>query len=232
MLEDLKQQVYEANMLLPEYGLAPFTWGNASAIDRQQGFIVIKPSGVPYSELSPQKMVVVSLDGEVVESSLSPSSDTPTHIELYKAFPAIGGVVHTHSVNAVAFAQAGRDIPAYGTTHADFAYGDIPCADALTDAEIGGAYEKNTGLVIARCFTARGLDPMAIPGVIVRNHGPFTWGRDAKKAAENAAVLEIVAKMARYTEQLSGGQTDRVGQSLLSKHYLRKHGKNAYYGQK
>ena len=232
MLEDLKQQVYEANMLLPEYGLAPFTWGNASAIDRQQGFIVIKPSGVPYPELSPQKMVVVSLDGEVVESSLSPSSDTPTHIELYKAFPAIGGVVHTHSVNAVAFAQAGRDIPAYGTTHADFAYGDIPCADALTDEEIGGEYEKNTGLVIARCFASRGLDPMAIPGVIVRNHGPFTWGKDAKKAAENAAVLEIVAKMARYTEQLSGGPTDRVGQSLLSKHYLRKHGKNAYYGQK
>ena len=232
MLEDLKQQVYEANMLLPEYGLAPFTWGNASAIDRQQGFIVIKPSGVPYPELSPQKMVVVSLDGEVVESSLSPSSDTPTHIELYKAFPAIGGVVHTHSVNAVAFAQAGRDIPAYGTTHADFAYGDIPCADALTDEEIGGEKEKNTGLVIARCFASRGLDPMAIPGVIVRNHGPFTWGKDAKKAAENAAVLEIVAKMARYTEQLSGGPTDRVGQSLLSKHYLRKHGKNAYYGQK
>lgn len=232
MLEELKKQVYEANMLLCEYGLAPFTWGNASGIDRQSGLIVIKPSGVPYSELSYEKMVTVNLNGEVIDSELNPSSDTATHIELYKAFSDIGGVVHTHSKYAVAFAQAGRDIPAYGTTHADFAYGDIPCADALTDSEINGEYEKNTGLVIARCFNERNLDPNSIPAVTVRNHGPFTWGKDAKKAAENAAVLEIIAEMAINTEILAGNNAEKVGNALLTKHYMRKHGKNAYYGQK
>ena len=219
-------------MLLPEYGLAPFTWGNASAVDREKGLIVIKPSGVPYKDLTWEMMVVVSLEGETVDSDLNPSSDTPTHIERYKAFSDIGGVVHTHSLHAVSFAQAGRDIPAYGTTHADFAYGDIPCADALTDDEINGEYEKNTGLVIARCFRERGLDPNAIPGVTVRNHGPFTWGKDAKKAAENAAVLEIIAEMALKTELLAGNTAERVNETLLKKHYLRKHGANAYYGQK
>lgn len=219
-------------MMLPEFGLAPFTWGNASAIDREKGLFVIKPSGVPYADLTPEKMVVVDLDGNVIDSAYNPSSDTATHLELYKAFPTVGGIVHTHSKHAVAFAQAGRDIPAYGTTHADFAYGDIPCADALTDDEINGEYEKNTGIVIARCFRERGLDPAAIPAVVVRNHGPFTWGKDAKKAAENAAVLEIIAEMAMQTEILAGGRTDRVGDTLLAKHYLRKHGKNAYYGQK
>ena len=230
MLEALKKEVYEANMLLTEYDLAPFTWGNASGIDRERGLVVIKPSGVPYDELSPEKMVVVDLSGNRVESSLSPSSDTATHLELYRAFPEIGGVVHTHSPHAVAFAQAGRDIPAYGTTHADFAFGDVPCADALSDEEITGEYEKNTGLVIARCFAERELDPAAIPAVLVKSHGPFTWGANAKKAAEHAAVLEIIAGMALETEAL-GGRTP-VGKTLLAKHYLRKHGKNAYYGQR
>ncbi len=230
MLEALKKEVYEANMKLTEYGLAPFTWGNASGIDREMGLVVIKPSGVPYADLSPDKMVVVDLDGNCVESALSPSSDTATHLALYRAFSEIGGVVHTHSPHAVAFAQAGRDIPAYGTTHADFAYGDVPCAEALTDEEIESEYEKNTGLVIIRCFHKRKLDPLAIPAVLVKNHGPFTWGKNAQKAAENAAVLEIIAGMAMETEML-GGRTP-VGDKLLAKHYLRKHGKNAYYGQK
>lgn len=229
MLDALKKRVYEANMLLPAYGLAPFTWGNASEIDRESGLFAIKPSGVPYDELTWEMMVLVDLDGNTVDSAYRPSSDTPTHLELYKAFPTVGGVVHTHSKHAVAFAQAGRDIPAYGTTHADFAFGDIPCADALTDEEIEGDYEKNTGLVIARCFAERQLDPAAIPAVTVRNHGPFTWGANAKKAAENAAVLEIVAEMALKTELLADAA--RVPDTLLKKHYLRKHGANAYYGQ-
>ena len=232
MLEELKQQVYEANMTLPEYGLAPFTWGNASGIDRERGIVVIKPSGVPYEKLSPDKMVCVDLEGNVVESELNPSSDTATHIELYRAFTEIGGVVHTHSKHAVAFAQAGRDVPAYGTTHADFAYGGVPCAPALTDEEINGEYEKNTGLVIVRYFEKKGLDYNAIPAVLVRNHGPFTWGKSPAKAAENSAVLEIICEMAINTEILAGGQCQRVGKELLKKHYLRKHGANAYYGQK
>lgn len=229
MFDSLKKRVYDANMLLPSFGLAPFTWGNASEIDRDAGILAIKPSGVPYEELSWEMMVLVDLSGQIIDSTYHPSSDTATHIELYKAFPEIGGVVHTHSKHAVTFAQAGRDIPAYGTTHADFAFGDIPCTDALTDEEINGEYEKNTGLVIARCFTQRGLDPNAIPAVVVRNHGPFTWGGNAKKAAENAAVLEIVAEMAMKTELLA--DASRVNETLLKKHYLRKHGKNAYYGQ-
>ncbi|MBQ6165129.1 MAG: L-ribulose-5-phosphate 4-epimerase [Clostridia bacterium] len=231
-MEELKQQVYEANMLLPEYGLAPFTWGNASGIDREKGIVVIKPSGVPYDQLSPEKMVCVDLEGKVVEGDLNPSSDTPTHIELYKAFPEIGGVAHTHSKHAVAFAQAGRDVPAYGTTHADFAFGGVPCAPALTDDEINREYEKNTGLVIARYFEKKGLDYNAIPAVLVRNHGPFTWGKSPAKASENSAVLEIICEMAINTEILAGGQCQRVGKELLKKHYLRKHGANAYYGQK
>lgn len=231
MLDDLKKHVFEANMLLCEYGLAPFTWGNASAIDREKGIIAIKPSGVPYSTLTWQQIVCADLDGNIIDSELNPSSDTATHIEIYKAFPNVGGVVHTHSKYAVAFAQAGRDIPAYGTTHADFAYGDIPCASALTDEEINGEYEKNTGLVIARCFKERNIDPEQIPAVTVRNHGPFTWGKDAKKAAENAAVLEITAEMAINTEILGGGSVEKVSNTLLTKHYMRKHGKNAYYGQ-
>ncbi|MBR1810716.1 MAG: L-ribulose-5-phosphate 4-epimerase [Clostridia bacterium] len=231
-MEQLKKDVYKANMLLPQYGLAPFTWGNASGIDRETGIVVIKPSGVPYPDLSPEMMVCVNLDGEVVEGELRPSSDTPTHIELYKAFSAVGGVVHTHSKHAVAFAQAGRDLPAYGTTHADFAYGNVPCTPALTDEEIEGDYEKNTGIVIVRCFTEKQLDYNAIPAALVRNHGPFTWGKNPAKAAENSAVLEIIAEMAINTELLAGGATRRVGKELLKKHYLRKHGANAYYGQK
>ena len=234
MLEQLKQDVYEANLQLVEYGLVVLTWGNVSAIDRESGLFVIKPSGVPYDALRPQDIVVVDLDGRVVEGDLNPSSDTPTHAELYRAFPSIGGVVHTHSSWACAWAQAGRDIPAYGTTHADFAYGAVPCARGLTEEEVSTDYEKNTGKVIAETFRDRALSPDAFPAVLVKRHGPFAWGKDCFKAVENALILEEVAKMALRTEQAAafGGGQIGIEPYLLDKHYLRKHGKNAYYGQK
>ena len=231
MLEHLKQEVCNANLYLPETGLVVLTWGNVSAIDRERGLIVIKPSGVDYSEMTPQDMVVVDLEGRVVEGSLRPSSDTDTHIELYKAFPNIGGVVHTHSFCATAWAQAGRSVPAYGTTHADSFYGEIPCTRNLTREEVESAYEKNTGLVIAEAFENKGIDPGEIPGVLIKFHGPFTWGKNAMDAAHNAVILESVCKMAMDTEALSGGKAELVDSYVLDKHYLRKHGKNAYYGQ-
>lgn len=234
MLEKLKQDVFEANLQLVEYGLVVLTWGNVSAIDRESGLFVIKPSGVPYDALTAEDMVVVDLECNVVEGKLHPSSDTPTHAELYRAFPSIGGVVHTHSSWACSWAQAGRDIPAYGTTHADFAHGDVPCARGLTEEEVRTAYEKNTGKVIAETFEKRHLSPDAFPAVLVKRHGPFTWGKDCFKAVENALILEEVAKMALRTEQVAsyGNAQAGIEQYLLDKHYLRKHGKNAYYGQK
>ena len=226
MLEELKKQVYEANMELPRRGLITYTWGNVSGIDRASGLFVIKPSGVDYDELRPEDMVVMDLDGNKVEGDYNPSSDTPTHLELYKAFPEVGGIVHTHSPWATSWAQAGRSIPCYGTTHADYFYGEIPCARSLTEEEINGEYEKNTGLVIIETF--RGKNPMHIPGVLCTNHGPFTWGKDADNAVHNAVVLEEVAKMACRTELL---KPETAPQELQDKHYYRKHGANAYYGQ-
>ena len=231
LVPELRQRVYKANMDLPVHGLVKFTWGNVSAIDREKGLIVIKPSGVPYEELSPENMVVSDLEGNVVEGDLNPSSDLPTHVELYKAFAEVGGIVHTHSTEGVAWAPAGRDIPCYGTTHADTFYGAIPCARALTPEEINGAYEKETGKVIIEEFQKRSLDPMAVAGVTVRNHGPFSWGKDEQAAVYNAVVLEETARMARYTEGINP-DVKEVPQALKDKHYLRKHGKNAYYGQK
>lgn len=228
MLESLKQTVYEANMLLPAYHLITFTWGNVSAIDRESGLVVIKPSGVEYDEMKASDMVVVSLDGTVVEGDLNPSSDTPTHLEFYRNFPNIGGVVHTHSRWATIWAQAGKDINAYGTTHGDYFYGNIPCTRRMTPAEIASEYELNTGKVVVETF--QGKNPDQMPGVLVNSHGPFTWGKDAKEAVHNAVVLEEVAMMAFYTESL--GNTVPMQQELLDKHFLRKHGKNAYYGQK
>lgn len=229
MLEELKREVYEANMQLPRLGLVSFTWGNVSAIDRKSGLVVIKPSGVSYESMKPEDMVVVDLEGKTVEGSLRPSSDTATHVVLYKAFPAIGGVVHTHSKWATSWAQAGRSIPCYGTTHADYFYGDIPCVRALTEQEVTEAYEANTGHVIAEYFRDR--DPEAMPAVLCRNHGPFTWGKNAHKAVENAAVLETVAEMAARCEALSPG-VGAAAAYLQDKHYFRKHGAGAYYGQK
>ena len=231
MLEELKKIVCDANLELPRYGLVTFTWGNVSAIDRQSGLVVIKPSGVPYEGMTAEDMVVVDLDGKVVEGKWRPSSDTATHVELYKAFPAIGGVVHTHSSYATSWAQAGRDIPCYGTTHADYFYGDIPCLRCLTKDEIEDAYERNTGLLIVGEFARLGKDPAAVPGCLCKNHGPFTWGRDAAEAVHNAVVLEEVAKMAYRCETINP-QVRPAPQELQDKHYLRKHGKNAYYGQK
>ena len=232
MLETLKQQVYEANMELPRRGLVTYTWGNVSGIDRAGGFVVIKPSGVAYEELTSDKMVVVDLQtGTIVEGSLNPSSDTKTHLELYKAFPALGGIVHTHSHFAVAWAQAGQDIPCYGTTHADYFYGPIPCARHLTAAELEEDYEKNTGKVIVETFQNRNIDPVAVPAVICHSHGPFTWGRDAAQAVYHAVVLEEVAKMALFTRQIDPAAAP-APQSMQDKHYLRKHGPNAYYGQR
>ena len=229
MLEELKQKVYEANMDLPRYGLVTFTWGNVSAIDREKGLFVIKPSGVDYNLLKPEDMVVMDLNGNKVEGRYNPSSDTPTHLELYKAFPEIGGIVHTHSTYATSWAQAGRAIPCYGTTHADYMYGEIPCARVLTQEEIDAGYEKNTGTVIIETF--EGKDPMAVPAVLCKNHGPFAWGKDAKEAVHNAVVLEEVAKMALFTEQLKP-DVEPAPQRIQDKHYYRKHGANAYYGQK
>ena len=229
MLEALKQKVDEANMDLPKYGLVVFTWGNVSAIDRESGLVVIKPSGVNYETMKPEDMVVVDLEGNVVEGSLRPSSDTPTHVELYKAFPNVGGIVHTHSSWATSWAQAGRGIPCYGTTHADYFYGEIPCARVLTPEEVEEAYEKNTGKVIIEAFEDR--DPMSVPGVLCTSHGPFSWGKDAAEAVHNAVVLEEVAKMATRTEMLNP-QVKPAVQYVQDKHYFRKHGPGAYYGQK
>lgn len=231
MLEQLKQEVYEANMLLPKYQLVSFTWGNVSGIDRDKGLFVIKPSGVDYDQLTPEDMVVVDLAGHVVEGRLNPSSDTPTHMVLYNTFPQLGGIVHTHSPWAVSFAEAGRPVIAAGTTHADTFYGDVPVSDALTQAEIETDYELNTGKVIARTFAEQHLDPVAMPAVLVQDHGPFTWGPTPAAAVYNAKVLEICAEMSYHTEMLSHSQTIRVPQYLLDKHYYRKHGDHAYYGQ-
>lgn len=228
MLEKLKQEVYEANMCLPKYGLVTLTWGNASGMDRESGLFVIKPSGVEYGKLQPEDMVVVNLDGEVVEGHYRPSSDTPTHVQLYRDFPKIGGIVHTHSSWATSWAQAGRGIPCYGTTHADYMYGEIPCVRNLTRSEIEDAYEKNTGVLISAYF--KDLDYEAMPAVLCKNHGPFTWGRDVKEAVHNAVVLEEVAKMACRCESINP-KVQPAPQELQDKHYFRKHGKNAYYGQ-
>lgn len=230
MLEQLKQEVYEANMLLPKYHLVTFTWGNVSGIDREKGLFVIKPSGVDYDKLTPDSMVIVNLEGEVVEGDYRPSSDTPTHVVLYNRFQEIGGVVHTHSPWATSWAQAGRGIPCYGTTHADYLYGQVPCVRTLTKEEIETAYEKNTGVLIADEFERLAVDYLATPAVLCKNHGPFTWGKDAKEAVHNAVVLEEVAKMAARCEQIDP-KVNPAPQELQDKHYYRKHGKNAYYGQ-
>ena len=230
MLQELKRQVYEANMLLPKYGLVTFTWGNVSAIDRENGLFVIKPSGVEYESMKPEDMVVMDLNGNRVEGKLRPSSDTPTHLELYKAFPEIGGIVHTHSSYATSWAQAGRSIPCYGTTHADYIYGEVPCVRCLTKEEIDEAYETNTGKLIVSEFKRRKKEIMAVPAVLCKNHGPFTWGKDAKDAVHNAVVLEEVAKMAYRTESINS-KVEPAPQELQDKHYYRKHGAGAYYGQ-
>ena len=230
MLEKLKEEVYRANMDLPKYGLVTFTWGNVSGIDREQGLFVIKPSGVDYDKLTPEDMVVVDLDGNKVEGRYNPSSDTPTHAVLYRAFPNIGGIVHTHSSYATSWAQAGRDIPCYGTTHADYIYGPVPCVRCLTKEEIEDAYEENTGHLIVNEFKRLGKDPKAVPVVLCKNHGPFAWGKDAKEAVHNAVVLEEVAKMA-YRAETINPRIQPAPQELQDKHYNRKHGKNAYYGQ-
>lgn len=231
MLENLKQRVYEANMALPKHDLIKFTWGNVSEIDRESGLFVIKPSGVDYDDLTPDDMVVVDLDGNVVEGDLNPSSDTDTHRVLYKEFPDIGGIVHTHSPWAVSFAQAGVDIPAAGTTHADMFYGDIPATSLMTEAEINGAYELETGNVIVKTFEDRFINPNEVPAVLVQDHGPFVWGPNAEKAVYNSVVLEEVAQMTYHTMMLNPHNV-HMSQTLLDKHYLRKHGANAYYGQK
>ena len=228
MLEALKKQVYEANMELPKRNLVTYTWGNVSGIDRETGYFVIKPSGVEYDRLTPDDMVVMDLQGNKIEGVYKPSSDTPTHLELYKAFPEIGGVVHTHSPWATSWAQAGRSIPCYGTTHADYFYGAIPCARSLVKEEIEKDYEKNTGLVIIETF--KDLNPVYIPGVLCVNHGPFTWGKDAMEAVHNAVVLEEVAKMAYQTENINV-HVQSAPDIIKEKHFMRKHGKNAYYGQ-
>lgn len=230
MLETLKQDIWEANMDLPKHGLVTFTWGNVSGIDRESGLVVIKPSGVPYEELRPEQMVVVDLDGKVVEGSYKPSSDTATHVLLYREFEAIGGIVHTHSPWATSFAQAGRALPALGTTHGDYFYGEIPCTRPMTEAEIKGAYELETGRVIVETFVSRGIDPMQVPSVFVNSHAPFCWGKDAHNAVHNAVVLEECAKMAVHTFALNP-QVSAMDQDLLDRHYLRKHGAGAYYGQ-
>ena len=232
MLQKLKNDVYKANMALPDYDLVNFTWGNVSGISREKGLIVIKPSGVEYDALSPESMVVVDMDGKVVEGNLAPSVDTPTHLSLYKSFPNICAVVHTHSTWATVFAQCGKDIPAYGTTHADYFYGAIPCTRALTDEEVNGKYEENTGLVIAETFEKRSLDPVSMPAVIIKNHGPFAWGKNPLEAVKNAAILELVAHMAVHTHLLGGAKTKPVSHNLLKRHYDRKHGKNSTYGQR
>ncbi|MBP1969302.1 L-ribulose-5-phosphate 4-epimerase [Virgibacillus natechei] len=230
MLDDLKQKVLEANLALPKHHLVTFTWGNVSGVSRSDNLIVIKPSGVSYDALKKEDMVVVDFDGNTVEGNLNPSSDTPTHIVLYKKFPEIGGVVHTHAPGATSWAQAGKGIPSLGTTHADYFYGTVPCTREMTEAEINGAYELETGNVIAETFQDRDLDPNHIPGVLVHSHAPFTWGKDPNEAVHNAVVLEEIAKMGLQTYQLNPN-ISAMDQVLLDKHYLRKHGSKAYYGQ-
>ncbi len=228
MLEELKKQVFEANLLLPKYKLVTFTWGNVSAVDRDSGLVVIKPSGVPYESMTADDLVVVNLEGKIVEGKYKPSSDTPTHIELYKAFPELGGVVHTHSRWATIYAQAGRGIKPIGTTHGDYFYGEIPCTRPMTKDEINGAYEKETGSVIIETFNR--INPMSIPAVLVYSHGPFAWGKDAQEAVHNAVVLEEIAFMNWHAFMLNP-EIGPMPPELLDKHYLRKHGDKAYYGQ-
>lgn len=233
MLEDLKREVFEANLLLPKFHLVLFTWGNVSGIDRKSGFVVIKPSGVPYDSLTPDMMTVVDLDGNVVEGKYNPSSDTPTHIELYKAFNEIGGITHTHSIWATVWAQAGCGIPACGTTHADYFDGEIPCTRRMEREEIISEYEKNTGLVITETF--QGRNPIKMPGVLVNSHGPFTWGKNAEQSVENAAVLENVSMLAYNTMIIKNHYSNKIEPiqtELLRRHFDRKHGQTAYYGQK
>jgi L-ribulose-5-phosphate 4-epimerase len=227
MLKELKEQVFEANLDLVKHGLVIFTWGNVSAIDRDEGLVVIKPSGVSYDVMKPEDMVVVNLDGEIVEGKLKPSSDTPTHLVLYKSFSNIGGIVHTHSTYATAWAQAGKDIPNIGTTHADYFSDNIPCTNDMTREEVEGKYEKETGNVIVKRFEE--LNPDFVPGVLVKNHGPFSWGKNAHEAVHNAVVMEQVAKMAFISLNINPNLT--MNQHLITKHFERKHGKNAYYGQ-
>lgn len=231
MLEDLKKEVYEANMALPANNLVTLTWGNVSQVDREKGVFVIKPSGVDYNDLKPEDMVVVSLDGHVVEGNLNPSTDTPTHAFLYRHWTDLGGIVHTHSKWAVAFAQAGIPVPAAGTTHADTFYGDVPVARRLTKNEVDSEYELNTGNSIVRAFESEDIDPIAVPGVLTNDHGPFTWGKDAMDAVHNAIVLDVVAEIDYHTMSLNPSQDIHVPQYLLDRHYYRKHGVNAYYGQ-
>ena len=232
MLEELKKEVFEANLELPKRKLVTYTWGNVSGIDRESGLFVIKPSGVDYETMTPDDMVVMDLEGNRVEGKYKPSSDTPTHLELYKRYPEIGGVVHTHSINAVSFAQAGKDIPALGTTHGDYFYGDIPCTRKMTPEEIGGEYELNTGKVIVEEFKNRKIDPDQMPAVLVNSHGPFTWGKDPFDAVHNSVVLEALSEMAIKTFIIDkNGKIDSMQQELLDKHFLRKHGPGAYYGQ-
>ena len=231
MYRNIKEKAYEANMMLYKLGIAPFTWGNASECDREKKVFAIKPSGVEYESLTPDMMVIVDFEGNKVEGEYNPSSDTATHAVLYSAFPDIGGVVHSHSINAVAFSQAGIAIPALGRTHADFCFGEVPCARELTTEEVNGEYEKSTGNVIVSHFKDNNLDENAVPAVLVRSHGPFTWGKSAKDAAKNAGTLEIVAEMALKTFRLNC-DVGEIPDYLLNKHYSRKHGKNAYYGQK
>ena len=231
MLEQLKKDVLKANLELVSQGLVIYTWGNVSALDKETNLVVIKPSGVGYDNMKAEDMVVVDLDGNIIEGSLKPSSDTPTHLALYKKYPNMGGIVHTHSEWATSWAQSERDIPAYGTTHCDYFYGDIPCTRQLTKKEIESEYEVNTGNVIIETIESRDYDPMSIPAIIVGHHGPFSWGKDAFDAVHNAKVMEEVAKMAFRVEKINPNHR-KVSKDLLDKHYLRKHGDNAYYGQK
>lgn len=230
MLDNLKRKVYEANCLLPKYGLVTFTWGNVSAIDRESGLMVIKPSGVKYEDLAPELMVVVDLNGNIIEGRLNPPSDTATHAVLYKNFPELGGIVHTHSTFATSWTQANVDIPALGTTHADYLYGNIPCTRRMTNEEILGQYELETGNIIVETFRTRKIDAGSMPGLIVANHGPFSWGKDALDAVHNAVVIEEVAKMA-FNARLINPHAPAIQRQLLDKHYLRKHDECAYYGQ-
>ncbi|MBK0008841.1 MULTISPECIES: L-ribulose-5-phosphate 4-epimerase [Priestia] len=230
MLDKLKEEVFQANVDLPKHGLVKYTWGNVSAIDRDSGLFVIKPSGVTYEKMTAQDMVVVDLDGRVVEGELNPSSDTLTHAVLYKHYTQIGGIAHTHSTWATIWAQAGLDVQAMGTTHADTFYGSVPCARFLTEKEVNDGYEVETGKVIIETFEERGLDVLAVPGILLQGHGPFTWGKDAKTAVMNSVVLDEVSKMNFFTQKLNG-LAEELPQRILDKHYLRKHGQNAYYGQ-
>lgn len=230
MLKELRERVLQANLELPKYGLVTFTWGNVSEIDRETGLVAIKPSGVEYDVMTVDDIVIVDLQGNRVWGDKKPSSDTPTHLELYRQFPDIGGVVHTHSRHAVGWAQAGEDILALGTTHGDYFYGSVPCTRKMTPAEIAGEYELETGKVIVETFQKRGIDPNMVPGVLVHSHGPFTWGKDGHNAVHNSVVLEEVAYM-NFCSKLIRPNIQAMQQELLDKHYLRKHGKNAYYGQ-